>query len=41
VSANDWTDEGAVEGVVGQSILNGVPVRLRARTAAAPAAREA
>jgi anaerobic selenocysteine-containing dehydrogenase len=30
VSVNDWTDEGDVEGVVGQSILNGVPVRLRA-----------
>jgi anaerobic selenocysteine-containing dehydrogenase len=30
VSANDWTDDGEVESVVGQSILNGVPVRLRA-----------
>ena len=29
VSANDWTDDGAVEGVVGQSILNGVPVQVR------------
>ena len=28
VSANDWTDDAAVESVVGQSILNGVPVRL-------------
>jgi anaerobic selenocysteine-containing dehydrogenase len=28
VSVNDWTDEGDVEGVVGQSILNGVPVRV-------------
>ena len=28
VSANDWTDDGDVEAVVGQSILNGVPVRL-------------
>jgi anaerobic selenocysteine-containing dehydrogenase len=28
VSANDWTDEAEVESVVGQSILNGVPVRL-------------
>lgn len=28
VSANDWTDDGEVESVVGQSILNGVPVRL-------------
>jgi len=33
VSINDWTDDADVEGVVGQSILNGVPVRL----AAAPA----
>jgi anaerobic selenocysteine-containing dehydrogenase len=31
VSANDWTDDEALEAVVGQSILNGVPVRLRAR----------
>jgi anaerobic selenocysteine-containing dehydrogenase len=30
VSANDWTDDQRVESVVGQSILNGVPVRLRA-----------
>jgi anaerobic selenocysteine-containing dehydrogenase len=30
VSANDWTDEQRVESLVGQSILNGVPVRLRA-----------
>ncbi len=30
VSINDWTDEADVEGVVGQSILNGVPVRLHA-----------
>lgn len=29
VSANDWTDDQLVESVVGQSILNGVPVRLR------------
>ncbi len=28
VSANDWTDDQDVEGVVGQSILNGVPVRM-------------
>lgn len=28
VSVNDWTDESEVEDVVGQSILNGVPVRL-------------
>jgi anaerobic selenocysteine-containing dehydrogenase len=29
VSANDWTDDQRVESVVGQSIMNGVPVRLR------------
>jgi anaerobic selenocysteine-containing dehydrogenase len=29
VSANDWTDDQFVERVVGQSVLNGVPVRLR------------
>ncbi|MGB0083855.1 MAG: molybdopterin-dependent oxidoreductase [Rhodomicrobiaceae bacterium] len=29
VSVNDWTDDGDVEGVVGQSILNGVPVQLK------------
>jgi anaerobic selenocysteine-containing dehydrogenase len=29
VSVNDWTDDAEVESVVGQSILNGVPVRLR------------
>jgi anaerobic selenocysteine-containing dehydrogenase len=29
VSANDWTDDQEVEPIVGQSILNGVPVRLR------------
>jgi len=28
VSANDWTDDADVEAVVGQSILNGVPVEL-------------
>jgi anaerobic selenocysteine-containing dehydrogenase len=28
VSVNDWTDDAEVEGIVGQSILNGVPVRL-------------
>ena len=33
VSANDWTDDQLVEGLVGQSILNGVPVRLRPRRA--------
>ncbi len=30
VSANDWTDDQHVEALVGQSILNGVPVRLAA-----------
>jgi anaerobic selenocysteine-containing dehydrogenase len=34
VSVNDWTDDQLVEEVVGQSVLNGVPVRLRARHAA-------
>jgi anaerobic selenocysteine-containing dehydrogenase len=29
VSANDWTDDQHVEAIVGQSILNGVPVTLR------------
>ena len=33
VSANDWTDESVVEGVVGQSILNGVPVQVYPRAA--------
>ncbi len=31
VSINDWTDETLVEDVVGQSVLNGVPVRLYPR----------
>jgi anaerobic selenocysteine-containing dehydrogenase len=31
VSVNDWTDESVVEDVVGQSVLNGVPVRLFSR----------
>ncbi|MFN3201951.1 MAG: molybdopterin-dependent oxidoreductase [Bradymonadia bacterium] len=30
VSANDWTDDQTVETIVGQSILNGVPVELSA-----------
>jgi anaerobic selenocysteine-containing dehydrogenase len=34
VSVNDWTDDQDVEALVGQSILNGVPVHLR--PAAAP-----
>jgi anaerobic selenocysteine-containing dehydrogenase len=29
VSVNDWADDGDVESVVGQSILNGIAVRLR------------
>ena len=28
VSINDWTDESVAENVVGQSILNGTPVRV-------------
>jgi anaerobic selenocysteine-containing dehydrogenase len=39
VSVNDWTDDQVVEEVVGQSVLNGVPVRLRARDASATAAQ--
>lgn len=31
VSINDWTDDQEVESVVGQSILNGIRVRLRAK----------
>lgn len=34
VSINDWTDDQRVESVVGQSILNGIPVRMRAKAAA-------
>jgi anaerobic selenocysteine-containing dehydrogenase len=37
VSFNDWTDDGTVESVVGQSILNGVPVRLKALSEAVDA----
>ncbi len=37
VSANDWTDDARVESVVGQSILNGVPVQLEPVTTAAKA----
>lgn len=33
VSANDWTDDSEVEAIVGQSILNGVAVWLRATRA--------
>lgn len=33
VSANDWSDDQLVEGVVGQSVLNGVPVTLHKREA--------
>ncbi len=28
VSINDWVDDSVVEPIIGQSILNGVPVRL-------------
>ncbi|MDJ0869325.1 MAG: molybdopterin-dependent oxidoreductase [Myxococcota bacterium] len=35
VSFNDWSDDAPTEPVVGQSILNGVPVRLAARPASA------
>jgi anaerobic selenocysteine-containing dehydrogenase len=38
VSVNDWTDDGEVEAVVGQSILNGVPVRLSALAASSASA---
>jgi len=38
VSANDWTDDQRVEGIVGQSILNGVPVKLRPARSARRAA---
>jgi anaerobic selenocysteine-containing dehydrogenase len=34
VSVNDWTDDAVVEPVIGQSILNGVPVRLERLAAA-------
>ena len=37
VSANDWTDDGVVEPIIGQSILNGVPVTLAPVEAAAAA----
>jgi anaerobic selenocysteine-containing dehydrogenase len=40
VSVNDWTDDAEVEGVVGQSILNGVPVELRAPAPGEAAAHE-
>ncbi|HET6303398.1 MAG TPA: molybdopterin-dependent oxidoreductase [Myxococcota bacterium] len=40
VSVNDWTDDAQVEGVVGQSILNGVPVQLHALGRGEAAARE-
>ena len=30
VSFNDWSDDATTEAVVGQSILNGVPVKLHA-----------
>jgi hypothetical protein len=30
VSANDWIDDRLVEPIIGQSVLNGVPVELAA-----------
>ncbi len=41
VSFNDWADDAEVESIVGQSILNGVPVRLLRKEAAEPEARVA
>jgi anaerobic selenocysteine-containing dehydrogenase len=41
VSINDWTDDQAVESVVGQSILNGVRVRLRPKANASQSAATA
>ncbi len=38
VSVNDWTDDGDVEAVVGQSILNGIPVQLKPAQSAAAGA---
>jgi anaerobic selenocysteine-containing dehydrogenase len=40
VSANDWTDDQAVESIVGQSILNGVRVRLYATDPIQSAAKQ-
>jgi anaerobic selenocysteine-containing dehydrogenase len=37
VSFNDWSDDAETEAIVGQSILNGVPVRLAAAREAASA----
>jgi hypothetical protein len=33
-SVNDWTDDSDVEAVVGQSILNGIPVQLKSASVA-------
>jgi len=41
VSFNDWSDDAVTETVVGQSILNGVPVRLHALTEEEPLAARA
>jgi hypothetical protein len=37
VSVNDWTDANVVESIVGQSILNGVPVTLSPKASAGTA----
>jgi anaerobic selenocysteine-containing dehydrogenase len=39
VSANDWTDDQIVERIVGQSVLNGVPVRLHPVSASSRSGR--
>jgi hypothetical protein len=39
VSANDWTDDPIVERIVGQSVLNGVPVRLHPVSASSRSGR--
>jgi anaerobic selenocysteine-containing dehydrogenase len=41
VSFNDWSDDAETEAIVGQSVLNGVPVRLYAATARAAGSVEA
>jgi hypothetical protein len=41
VSFNDWTDDAVVESVVGQSVLNGVRVRLKPARPSSAAAQAA